>query len=103
VVDFADTELRPDHDIRPTALGRYDEIWEKAKWSQGGQPYDLIERSALEVSDEERRAVYESAWQEGGFKFLLSSFSDVAVDLTVLGGEIAYRDPRLSATSDSIS
>ena len=31
-----------------------------------------IERSALSVSDEERDAIYEAAWQEGGFKFILA-------------------------------
>src|SRR5829696_664854 len=48
---------------------RYDEIWEKARWSAGGQPYDPADRSALEVSAEERRAAYEAGWAEGGFKF----------------------------------
>ncbi len=60
--------------------GRYDEVWEKAKWSAGGQPYDPIERSALEVDDEERRRIFEESWAEGGFKFFLGSFSDIAVD-----------------------
>jgi cation diffusion facilitator CzcD-associated flavoprotein CzcO len=59
---------------------RYDEVWEKARWSAGGQPIDPIERSALEVSDEERTAIFEKAWEEGGFKFLYGSFSDVVTD-----------------------
>jgi cyclohexanone monooxygenase len=58
----------------------YDEIYEKARWSLGGMPYSPSERSALSVSDEERQAIYEAAWNEGGFKFILSSFFDVAVD-----------------------
>jgi cation diffusion facilitator CzcD-associated flavoprotein CzcO len=58
----------------------YDEIYEKARWSLGGMPYHPSERSALAVSDEERTAVYEAAWNEGGFKFLLSSFFDISVD-----------------------
>ncbi|MGE3361601.1 MAG: flavin-containing monooxygenase, partial [Acidimicrobiia bacterium] len=58
----------------------YDAIYEKARWSAGGLPIDVIERSALDVSDEERRAIYEEAWQEGGFKFLFGSFFDIAVD-----------------------
>ncbi len=59
---------------------RYDEVWDKARWSAGGQPIDPIERSALDVSDEERTAIYEKAWDEGGFKFLYGSFSDVVTD-----------------------
>jgi cation diffusion facilitator CzcD-associated flavoprotein CzcO len=58
----------------------YDEIYEKARWSLGGMPYSPSERSALEVTDEERQAIYEAAWNEGGFKFLLSSFFDIAAD-----------------------
>jgi cation diffusion facilitator CzcD-associated flavoprotein CzcO len=59
---------------------RYDEIIEKCRWSLGGQPYAPLDRSALSVSDEEREAIYEAAWQEGGFKFILSSFSDISTD-----------------------
>jgi cyclohexanone monooxygenase len=58
----------------------YDSIYEKARWSRGGLPIDPIERSALAVSDEERRAVYEEAWKEGGFKFLFGSFFDIGLD-----------------------
>ena len=58
----------------------YDEIYEKARRSTGGMPYALSERSALAVSDEERTAVYEEAWKEGGFKFVLNSFFDIGVD-----------------------
>ena len=43
-------------------------------------PYKPIDRSALSVSDEERRAVYEEAWRQGGFKFVQASFNDVAID-----------------------
>jgi cyclohexanone monooxygenase len=58
----------------------YDEIYEKARWSLGGMPYAPSERSALSVSDEERTAIYEAGWQEGGFKFLLNSFFDIGAD-----------------------
>jgi cation diffusion facilitator CzcD-associated flavoprotein CzcO len=58
----------------------YDEIYEKARRSTGGLPYDAAERSALEVTDEERLAVYEDAWKQGGFKFLFGSFADISID-----------------------
>jgi cation diffusion facilitator CzcD-associated flavoprotein CzcO len=58
----------------------YDAIYEKARRSLGGLPIDPIERSALDVSDEERLAVYEKAWEEGGFKFLFGSFMDIGID-----------------------
>ncbi|MEA3214436.1 MAG: hypothetical protein QOJ19_592 [Acidimicrobiia bacterium] len=58
----------------------YDAIYDKARWSRGGMPIDPIERSALAVSDEERQAIYEEAWQEGGFRFVFGSFYDIVVD-----------------------
>ena len=58
----------------------YDEIWREAKTSAGGAPYTPIDRSALSVSEEERNAVYEDAWQQGGFKFVLASFNDIVID-----------------------
>jgi cyclohexanone monooxygenase len=58
----------------------YDEIWREAKTSAGGMPYKPIDRSALSVSDEERRSVYEEAWQQGGFRFVQGSFNDIAID-----------------------
>ena len=59
---------------------RYDEIWDKARWSVGGFPVDPVDQSALEVSAEERLAVYEAGWARGGFGFLFGAFKDVAVD-----------------------
>jgi len=58
----------------------YDEIYEKARWSLGGMPYTPNDRSALSVTDEERQAIYEAAWNEGGFKFILNSFFDIGAD-----------------------
>jgi cation diffusion facilitator CzcD-associated flavoprotein CzcO len=59
---------------------RYGEIYEACRWSLGGMPYAMSERSALDVSDEEREATYERAWNEGGFKFLIATFNDISVD-----------------------
>ncbi len=60
--------------------GRYDEIREKARWSVGGFPVDAVDRSALDVSEDERQAIYEAGWEQGGFSFVYASFKDVAVD-----------------------
>ncbi len=58
----------------------YDEIFEKSRWSAGGMPYDESQRSALDVDDEERREIYEAAWEQGGFRFVLTTFNDVRED-----------------------
>ena len=62
------------------AKRNYNEIFEKRRWTQSGFPFDPSERSALEVDDEERRAIYEAAWEQGGFRFLSATFSDIALD-----------------------
>ena len=55
----------------------YDTIFEKARHSLGGFPYDIVDRSAMAFTDEERDAIFEQAWSAGGFKFVFSSFSDL--------------------------
>ncbi len=58
----------------------YTEIWNKCKTNKSGHPYDEPVRSALEASEEERRATYESGWAEGAYSFI-GSFSDITRDL----------------------
>lgn len=60
----------------------YDAIWERAKWSVGGFPFEHNGKSALEVSDEEREAEFERRWAAGGFRFLGESFKDLITDET---------------------
>ncbi len=59
----------------------YDAIYEKARHSIGGFPYDVTDRSALSVDDAERQAIFEKAWEAGGFRFTFDSFSDLRTDL----------------------
>ena len=68
---FIEEEVKPN----------YDEIWEKARWSQSGFPLELSERLAMEVSEEERLETYESLWAQGGFRFLHASFKDIRTDV----------------------
>jgi cation diffusion facilitator CzcD-associated flavoprotein CzcO len=42
-----------------------------------GLPYDRPALSALQVSPEERRRIYDRAWEHGGLPFLLSTFNDL--------------------------
>ena len=67
---FIEEEVKPN----------YDAIIDKAKWSVGGFPVDYAERSALEVSAEERRETYEDLWASGGLGFLYGSFKDISTD-----------------------
>ncbi|MDE2892322.1 MAG: NAD(P)/FAD-dependent oxidoreductase [Chloroflexota bacterium] len=58
----------------------YTEIMQQSKVSFAGFPVEFSEESALEVSDEERRAKFEELWELGGFRFLFQSYGDIAVD-----------------------
>jgi cation diffusion facilitator CzcD-associated flavoprotein CzcO len=56
----------------------YGEIRRKARESFGGFPYDPSDKSAMEVTPEERQATYEQLWaEEGGFKFIYGSYNDL--------------------------
>jgi len=60
---------------------RYPEWFRRRARSAGGL-FDVVadERSALEVSTEERLAVFESAWRKGGFHFWAGTFKDIILD-----------------------
>lgn len=67
---------------------RFVELWKqnypewrrRAKLSRAGVPYTARDVSALEVSEEERRARYEETWEQGGFLFALGTFNDLLTD-----------------------
>ncbi len=69
-----------DQEFLREVKANYTEIMEKSKVSFAGFPVEFTEESALEVSDEERRAKFEELWEVGGFRFLFQSYGDIAVD-----------------------
>ena len=58
----------------------YDEIFAATRKSFAGFPYSPIDRTTMSVSAEEREAILEGLWAEGGFKFLWGGFSDLLHD-----------------------
>src|SRR5262245_20310818 len=70
--------------LRPEEWARikreYRAIRKKTRETHAGFPYDPVERSAFDVSDERRLAIYEQLWAEGGFTFLWGSFRDLLRD-----------------------
>ncbi|MCB1694147.1 MAG: cyclohexanone monooxygenase, partial [Pseudomonadales bacterium] len=58
----------------------YDEIRAKCRASEGGFPFEAIERLASDVSDEEREQIYQHFWELGGFRFLGETFADLVAD-----------------------
>jgi len=57
----------------------YAEIRQKMRESVNGFDFFIEDRSALEVSEEERRALFEEAWERGGLRFR-ATFKDLLLD-----------------------
>ncbi|MCY3957923.1 MAG: NAD(P)/FAD-dependent oxidoreductase [Chloroflexi bacterium] len=64
---FIEEEVKPN----------YEEILEKARWSQGGGGRAPIEQSALAVTEAERNRIFEEQWEKGGYEFSGGSFADI--------------------------
>ena len=58
----------------------YAEFRRLAWESFAGVPFDRLKPSALADSPEERRAHYETCWQDGGFGLWLGSYEDILFD-----------------------
>ncbi|MCZ6829207.1 MAG: NAD(P)/FAD-dependent oxidoreductase [Gammaproteobacteria bacterium] len=59
----------------------YPEAFRKRRTALGGfSDLSASEKSTMEVSPEERRAVYEDAWEKGGFHFWSGTFHDTLID-----------------------
>lgn len=58
----------------------YPDIFAKRRQNFGGFDFEPAMQSALQVSEEERNAVYEKAWAKGGFSFWSETFMDVIIN-----------------------
>ena len=65
-------------DDEPMPKSAYPDNFRRRRAARGGIA-DIAQdpRSALEVSEQERSAVFETAWAKGGFHFWSGSFSDI--------------------------
>ena len=66
----------PIPETKLTALRNRSQYREDAKWSTAGVPLPVATVSALAVSEQERLAAYEAAWQHGGIMEFLGSYTD---------------------------
>jgi cation diffusion facilitator CzcD-associated flavoprotein CzcO len=67
-------------DFRRHVRDSYAEIKRTMRETANGHPFRLSERSAFEVTPEERMALYEAAWAKGGLQFR-ATFRDLLSDL----------------------
>jgi cyclohexanone monooxygenase len=55
----------------------YPEWRRRGRESAGGVPYTANDVSALEVTPQQRKAMFEAGWHQGGFMFALGTFNDL--------------------------
>jgi cyclohexanone monooxygenase len=58
----------------------YADLWEKARASGFGLPYQVVEGSAAEAPSDERQERYQRAWDKGGFYIGLETYTDFLVN-----------------------
>nr|WP_271209131.1 alpha/beta hydrolase fold domain-containing protein [Rhodococcus wratislaviensis] len=58
----------------------YAELRSASRNHMFGLPYSEVQPSALTVTAEERRAVYDDRWARGGFRLIMDSFADLLLD-----------------------
>lgn len=64
-------------------LSQYRDDWENLRMSmrrRGGWPFKTNRRRATDYTPEQRQAIYEELWEEGGIHLSINSFVGVAVD-----------------------
>lgn len=59
---------------------RYPEMFDRRTKTFAGFDYDVLAKSALEVSDDERQATFERLWEIGGFAPWIGSFNDILLN-----------------------
>jgi len=57
----------------------YDAIREVTRSTPNGHPFRIDRRNVFDVGEQERRAIYEAAWEKGGLQFR-ASFRDIVLD-----------------------
>ena len=57
----------------------FDEIRKTVQSTPNGHPFRIAERSVFDVSEAERKEIYEAAWEKGGLQFR-AAFGDLLAD-----------------------
>lgn len=68
-----------------------------------GMPFELPEHSALELSEEERKAMMDRLWDVGGFRFMFTSFTDIVTDPDANAVVAGYIENRIRNTVEDPS
>src|SRR5699024_8609359 len=58
-----------------------EEIAQQIREHPFAMPFVSTGKNALEVDEVERKAIYEEAWQKGGFYYLFETFDDLQINM----------------------
>ncbi len=73
-------QTKLDEDTIRCMKEKYPEIYDRRTKTFAGSDIDFLAKSAFEVSDDERQAIFERLWETGGFAPWIGSFNDVLVN-----------------------
>ena len=76
----------------------YDEMRRLVLASPIGMPFEVPQKSALEVSDEERKATLDKLWAIGSFRFMFTSYNDIVLDLKANATVAGYIEAKIRGT-----
>ena len=74
----------------------YEELRAMMRGNTNGHPFTIAERSALDVTEAEREALYEQAWAKGGLQFR-AIFRDIITDLDANATAAAFLKRKIRA------
>jgi cation diffusion facilitator CzcD-associated flavoprotein CzcO len=63
-----------------------------------GMPFEIPQQSALEVSDEERKAKLDALWEVGSFRFMFTCYNDIVLDLKANATVAGYIEAKIRDT-----
>ena len=93
-------DIVPDEEIA-AIKGDYDNIWKRVKKSMTAFGFEESTTPAMSVSEEERQAVFQKAWDTGGgFRFMFGTFSDIATDRDANEAAAAFVRQKISEIVD---
>ena len=85
-------------DMRRELEENYDEMRRLLLASPIGMPFEIPQKSALEVSDEERKDTLDKLWEIGSFRFMFTSYNDIILDLKANATVAGYIEAKIRDT-----
>ncbi len=85
-------------EMRQVLEDNYDEMRRLILASPIAMPFEIPQKSALEVSDEERNATLDRLWEIGSFRFMFASYNDIVLDLKANATVAGYIEAKIRDT-----